>query len=369
MSEREPSQRGEHQSQADRTLLGVAPPRIDNTVESSARSPVFVRSGTSSADVEPSPLPRAASPNPPLQPLGGTPGGSEAPGALADAGLKARALAMLNSPARVGGTQLALWKLLVPGLAALLAVAVVLVKVLGSASGAAPSVAPSVAAAPAPVGAEAASAPSATSGERKPAAALTGLEGKAPETLSSSELLRLAEARVEREREAARALRLQLEGTPALAKDKAAQGQLMRLAADPDTAREALAAMTQLEAPLGADLLYEVWTGTQVRNETTELARTLLYSTDVRPKASAALSVALELRQAETCPQYLAALPKALKDGDRRALHLLNKLQNKRGCGPKKAQDCFTCLREQKDELAATINAVKSRRPPSYATP
>jgi hypothetical protein len=57
----------------------------------------------------------------------------------------------------------------------------------------------------------------------------------------------------------------------------------------------------------------------------------------------------------------------ALKDGDRRALHLLTKLTNKRGCGPKKTDDCFACLREQSDELTATINAVKSRRPPSYA--
>ena len=112
-----------------------------------------------------------------------------------------------------------------------------------------------------------------------------------------------------------------------------------------------------------------MWTGTAVRNDTTELAGTLVYSTDVRPKASPALSVALDLRLAETCPQFQTSLPKALKDGDRRALHSLTKLLSKRGCGPKKADDCFACLREQKDELTATINAVKSRRPPSYPTP
>jgi hypothetical protein len=180
--------------------------------------------------------------------------------------------------------------------------------------------------------------------------------------------LRLAEGRVERERDAAHTLQLKLESTPALAKDKATQAELLRLAADPDTAREALATMTSLEAPLAADFLYEVWTGTAVRNDTTELARTLVYSTDVRPKASPALSVALELRLAESCEQYRPLLPKALKDGDRRALHLLTKLTNKRGCGPKKSQDCFACLREQPDELAATINVVKSRRPPSYVS-
>jgi hypothetical protein len=259
--------------------------------------------------------------------------------------------------------------LLVPGLVATLTLAVLVVKVIASAAATAPSAfaQPSGPAEPSVAPARDV-APAAKPSDSKAAAAIAQLEGKPAEALSSSELLRLAEGRVEKEREVAHALRLKLESTPALAKDKASQAELLRLASDPDTAREALAAMTQLEAPFGADLLYEVWTGTAVRNDTTELARTLVYSTDVRPKASAALAVALELRLAETCPQYQTAMPKALKDGDRRALHLLTKLLNKRGCGPKKNEDCFACLREQKDELSATINAVKSRRPPSYVT-
>lgn len=372
MSEREPPQRGEQQSQADRTLLGVAPPRIDNTVDSPARSPVFVRSGTSVADVEPSPLPRIALPSrPPPRFVNGSSGVSEPPPSLAagGGGGKAWVLAMLNVPARVAGRQVALWKLLLPGLAATLTLAVLVVKLVGSAATAPSALALPSGGAPAPDGVPASDgALAAKPNDAKPAAALAQLEAKPADTLSSSELLRLADGRVEKEREAARALRLKLESTPALAKDKASQGELLRLASDPDTAREALAAMTQLEAPIGADLLYEVWTGTAGRNDTTELARTLVYSTDVRPKASAALSVALELRSAESCPQYQSALPKALKDGDRRALHLLTKLLNKRGCGPKKNEDCFACLREQPDELTATINAVKSRRPPSYVT-
>jgi len=370
MSEREPPPSGEP-SQADRTLLGVAPPRIDSTVESPARSPVFVRSGTSVADVEPSPLPRVALPSRPPGVGSATPSASDAPGPHAESGGgQAWAQALLNHPVRVVGRQVALWKVLVPGTIALLALAVLSVKAIGSSATAPSSLAPSAhEAGSGSAVAHGSSAPVANRGDDKPAAAITGLEGKAPETLTSSELLRLAESRAEREREDARALRLKLEGSPALAKDKASQAELLRLATDPDTAREALAAMAQLEAPIGADLLYDVWTGTSVKNDTTELARTLVYSPDVRAKASAALTVVLDLRQAETCAQFQTALPKALKDGDRRALHLLAKLQNKRGCGPKKNQDCFACLREQKDELAATINAVKSRRPPSYVTP
>ena len=45
-------------------------------------------------------------------------------------------------------------------------------------------------------------------------------------------------------------------------------------------------------------------------------------------------------------------------------MNVLTKLNVKRGCGAKKNEDCYPCLREKKDELSATINAAKSRRPP-----
>jgi len=370
MSERESPPRGEHQSQADRTLLGVAPPRIESSAESPLRSPVFVRSGTSIADVEPPPVPRMALPSrPPPRQVPEANGVSQAPPALAQPGKGvAWARAMLQVPARVAGRQLPLWQVLVPGFVVGGGLVALLASALGGAAAAAKP--PQAALSPAAVAAPAAAAVAKPSDEKPALApALDKLDGKAPETLSSSDLLRLAEGRVEREREAARALRNKLESDPALAKDKAVQTELLRLAADGDTAREALSAIAHLQAPLNAELLYEVWTGTAGRNDTTELARSLVYSTDVRPQASPALAVALELRLAETCEQFKGALPKALKDGDRRALHLLTKLTAKRGCGPKKAADCFACLREQPDELTATINAVKSRRPPSYATP
>jgi hypothetical protein len=198
---------------------------------------------------------------------------------------------------------------------------------------------------------------------------LADLEHRPASSLSSRELVLLAEAHTQQKRAAASELRQKLAQNPALGKDSALQSQLLHLAEDPETAADALSAMAQLDSPSGADLLYEVWTGTTVRTDTTELARALLYSTDVRPKASVALGVALDLRVAESCPQYQAVLPKALTDGDRRALHLLAKLNVKRGCGPKKTEDCFACLRDKGDELTATINAVKSRRPPSVTNP
>src|SRR3954469_23209868 len=81
MSERQPSQPG--------TLLGVAPPRVESSTDSPQRSPVFVRSGTSVADVEPPPVPRMALPSrPPLPfPNAAVLGASEPPPAFTTDGL------------------------------------------------------------------------------------------------------------------------------------------------------------------------------------------------------------------------------------------------------------------------------------------
>ena len=92
----------------------------------------------------------------------------------------------------------------------------------------------------------------------------------------------------------------------------------------------------------------------------------MLLSRDVRPNASPALAVAIALRSAETCEAVQSALPKARSDGDRRALYLLTKLNSRRGCGDKKADDCYACLRSQTKEVIAATNAVKRRDPPSY---
>jgi hypothetical protein len=373
MAQHDPPPRGEQQSQADRTLLGVAPPRIESSAESSIRSPVFVRSGTSVADVEPPPVPRMALPSRPPPRQGSDANGvSQVPPALTPPGKGlAWASALLQLPAQVAGRQLPLWQVLVPGLVIGAGVVVALVSALGRAAAAAPV--PSVALAPASSTASTvptlADAPAAPPPEPFDGEEFQKRDAKSPGTLSAAEQVQLAEWQAEREREAVAAVLRELAAKPELGKDKSLQEQLFEFVADADTARQTLLTIAHLPAPLNADLLYEIWTGTAARNDTTELARALVYSKDVKPQASPALAVALELRAAESCEQFKVALPKALKDGDRRALHLLTKLTNKRGCGPKKTEDCFACLRDQGDELTATINAVKSRRPPSYPTP
>jgi len=353
---------GDVQSQADRTLLGVAPPRVESTPDSALRSPVFVRSGTSVADVEPPPVPRMALPSrPPRSPDGA----SEAPPAFSSNAAAAETNGFLDRTLRVARKNPLLWMVAAPAGAAL--------AIIGLAVVTAPSTQPKPAAvAPAVAPVEMAKPDTAAPSEKpvsEKQSSLAELEAKPERSLSVSEVLQLSAARAERRQQEARALRDKVAQNPSLLADKATQAQLLSQARDEETARTAQAALASAGTALGADLLYEVWTGTSAKTDATELARALVQSPELRPKASPALSVALDLRAAETCEQVKSILPSALKDGDRRSLHLLAKLGVRRGCGPNKAQDCYACLRDDNQELAATINAVKARRPPTYPTP
>jgi len=354
MSEHDDSRDGA--PRADQTLLGVAPPRFESA-ESPLRKPVFVRSGTSVADVEPPPVPAMALPS---RPPPSATGDSEPALRLPAGSVHAPELTeRFERVRRLLGNRPALWMLLAPTLIAVSAVALLRATAVHQGAKLRHSVA----------SAKTAAAQTLVDHDAASAEELSKLAGRPPESLNARELALLADAHEERLRASGKALRVKAEANPALGKDPALQRELLRLADDPRTSADALTGMAALDAPASADLLYEVWTRTPVRTDTTDLARALLYSTDVRPKASPALAVALDLRLAESCEQYKLALPKALRDGDRRSAHLLLKLSNKHGCGPKKSDDCYACLREQSDELKATINAVKSRRPPDYGAP
>jgi hypothetical protein len=223
---------------------------------------------------------------------------------------------------------------------------------------------------PAPAPAQpAAAATAAAAKDELDEAAVAALESKAAGSLSVQELLLLDQNRAQRKRADAKALSQKLRADPALAKEASVQSELLRFATDPDTAADALAAMARAPAPVGPDLLYEAWMSRSVTANTAELARALLYSREVRPGASPALAAALELRAAEGCEAVQAALPRAQADGDNRSIASLIKLTSRRGCGAKKRDDCYACLRSQTKLIIAATKAAKDRRAPSYPTP
>jgi hypothetical protein len=217
--------------------------------------------------------------------------------------------------------------------------------------------------------------PAPTSAANEPAAegralaALAAQAAKDPSSLSVSDLLLLDEGRAERQRAEAQALAHKLLADPELAKDPTTQTSLLRFAADPATASEALAAIAQARSPVGADLLFEVWTSRSTPPATAELARSLLYSRDVRPGASPALAAALDLRTADSCEAAKSALPKVQASGDTRSIPALIKLTYRRGCGASKRDDCYACLRASTRELVASTKAANRRRAPLYPAP
>jgi hypothetical protein len=215
-----------------------------------------------------------------------------------------------------------------------------------------------------PVATPKAEAPAAATASAEPAssAALPAL-ATLPPKMRAAEVLEIAGKLAGRELAQARVLAAQLDRDPTLAQDDKTQAEMRRLLDNPETSRHMLAVIAGLPGPISADLLYEVWTGTVLRNETTDLARALLLSEDVRPKASPSLSVSLDLRQAETCEENEKLLPRAIEHGDRRALHLLIKLTRRYGCGPNKREDCYPCLRDS-DAVDQAVKAVKNRREP-----
>jgi hypothetical protein len=182
--------------------------------------------------------------------------------------------------------------------------------------------------------------------------------------LSVSDALALSVGHSAQELRAARALRDKLGHDPGLVKDAGVLGDLRRFADDPETAPEALAAMAEVPGPISADMIYEIWTDTVAHTTATDLARSLMYSKDVRAKASPQLAIALDLRNAEKCEEFQTLLPKATELGDKRSFHLLAKLTRKYGCGPGKRGDCYACLRDDKTVLDNAMKVVKARKEP-----
>ena len=279
-------------------------------------------------------------------------------------------LSALKQRVRFAGGEVPLWSLLTP-LVVLIALASAFVAAAvgrPDESAAAPGENASAmpATLPSPAAEAASEAPAATTqAPALPASSIDteALEARRAEELTKAEALALASARRQREVTRVAQLRQKLARDPGLFKDAAALAELRHAAEDPLTAPDALSAMSEAPGALSADLLYEMWTGTVVRNGATELARSLVFSKEVRAKASPELAIALDLRIVETCEQNHALLPRVLDKGDRRSLALLAKLSRKFGCGANKRMDCYPCLRNDK-AVDDAMTAVKKRREP-----
>ena len=75
----------------------------------------------------------------------------------------------------------------------------------------------------------------------------------------------------------------------------------------------------------------------------------------------ARLRAIVKLRYSAGCDEKKALLADLRKSSDERALFELVPLQDKTGCGARKKDDCYPCLRTSND-LDDAITAVKSRK-------
>jgi len=142
--------------------------------------------------------------------------------------------------------------------------------------------------------------------------------------------------------------------------------------------RAALGAPTQREAALrlaeklgaaGADLVYDLWLSLRGNPREKAAAADLSNRLERPPlsgQASPALTVALELNGAKSCPAFKKILPRAAEHADERALAKLQPLTQKTGCGFLGLRDCYSCLRGG-SELTAALGRARSQPAPSFA--
>jgi hypothetical protein len=187
-----------------------------------------------------------------------------------------------------------------------------------------------------------------------------------PGSLSIEQALALSQGRAAEKKLALTHLRSTIEkqgGAP----DSDAIKRMVEFARDVDTAREVIGMFATLPGPLGPDLLHEFATDKKTAPELAKLADQLLLNKAVRPKASPALALALDLREATTCETRRALLEKAAEIGDRRMLGTTVSFVKKNGCGDNKRDDCNPCLRDDNSKVLRTaLGKVQARKAPTY---
>jgi serine/threonine-protein kinase len=111
----------------------------------------------------------------------------------------------------------------------------------------------------------------------------------------------------------------------------------------------------------GADIAYDLVTTPNVRPWVQSRAETFLQSAGFEKVATPGLRAIVKLRYSAGCEEKKSLLADLKKSSDERALFELVPLQDRSGCGARKKDDCYPCLRSSND-LGDTIAAVRARK-------
>jgi serine/threonine-protein kinase len=130
--------------------------------------------------------------------------------------------------------------------------------------------------------------------------------------------------------------------------------------AEGDGGKKALEIMATKMQSRGPDLLYKV---AQSKPALKSQAEALLSDPTVRARATPALQVALELKDAPTCGAKRALLERAAEHGDARAVDILRPLtqRSSRGCGFLGMSACAAKCKAEAQEMQSTIDRIQAR--------
>ncbi len=196
--------------------------------------------------------------------------------------------------------------------------------------------------------------------------ALAELEARDPAARDVDEALAISAGHTSALRQEVEALGSLIQKDATKLSDHDVRDKLVRYARDGETYRDAQRVIAAIPGSDGPDLLYEVWTGTPRHTPATALAESLVFAKGVREHASPALSLALDLRAPASCDAAKKLVAAAADTGDRRSLHLLLRLESKRGCGAGKRDDCYPCLRADKHAITDAVKAVQKKPGPRF---
>jgi hypothetical protein len=190
------------------------------------------------------------------------------------------------------------------------------------------------------------------------------LQGKPLAERTTEEVVALGRAQTQDKRKAIAELGRKIQLVPKLVEDPVTLKTVRQYAGDGEVVPELVLMLADLPGPGGPDLMYKLGPASYPKTVAAGLIEQALYAKDVRAKTSAALAVLLDLRREEDCDKVSKLLLKAKSDGDKRIVPQLARLENKFGCGPKKLDDCWACLRKSTLTKDALKEAGKRKGPP-----
>lgn len=195
-------------------------------------------------------------------------------------------------------------------------------------------------------------------------AAMKRLELTAPAERSVEQVLALSEGRAALARTDANRLVEDLKKDAKLRLDAATLAYAAKLALDQAAGPVLLVGLVEIGDPVLLDFVHDLGARGDGSARLPLLAHDLLRVKAARAKASRALALLLELEDAALCWQVANQLARATADGDSRAAPLLDRFKAEKGCGPKKLDDCWPCLREptNADALQKAIDAAAARK-------